>query len=226
MHIEEKALAAQKAFEILKNRFNVPFTLGIGSGSTSEIFLSLLLKHHHELPPFQCVASSKKIYDMSHKTLSYIEDESFEELDIYIDGADEVALDDDYHLIKGGGGCLTREKILYNASKLRLILVDASKLSRGPLGSTFKKIPVEILHFGSRATIRKIPHKGTIRKNFTTDQGALIFDIEAPLNMSSSTSDACDRIRKLAGVIEVGVFPPPHFLIIGKKTHVEVIHVS
>ncbi|MFZ4772608.1 MAG: ribose 5-phosphate isomerase A [Chlamydiia bacterium] len=227
MHQDMKMQAAKKAFQLLKERMHAPFKLGIGSGSTSEIFLEILIQHQKELPPFKCVASSKKIYEMSSTKLPYMPDIAFEELDVYIDGADEVSLDHGYRLIKGGGACLTREKILYTSSKLRMVMVDRSKLSHGPIGSFFKRIPIEILPFASRATIHKIGLKGTFRAptHLFTDQGGIIYDAEAPLLGSHSTSDACDTIRKIPGVIEVGVFPPPHLLIIGDPSDAEVIHV-
>lgn len=220
-----KEYAAEKAFEILLEKAKGPFKLGLGSGTTSEIFLQILLKRAHELPPFTCVASSKKIFSMSSHALQFMEDDSFETLDFYVDGADEVSLDHQFHLIKGGGGCLTREKILYSCAKYRIIMVDVTKLHRGPIGSGFKRIPVEVLPFGLASILKKIQYKGNLRKNFITDQGSFIFDLDAPLSGTTSTPEACLKIRQVTGVIEVGVFPPPQLLIVGKENSAEVLHV-
>ena len=220
-----KEHAAKKAFEILLEKAKGPFKLGLGSGSTSEIFLEILMNRHHELPPFTCIASSKKIQSLSIHTLPFMEEDSFDTLDFYVDGADEVSLDHNFHLIKGGGGCLTREKILYSAAKYRIIMVDVTKMHRGPIGSGFKRIPIEILPFGLKSIQKKIQYKGELRKNFITDQGAFIFDIDAPIGGSTSTPEACSKIRQVAGVIEVGVFPPPHLLVVGKEDTAEVLHV-
>jgi len=225
MRDEMKAHAAKKAFEILLEKARHPFKLGIGSGSTSEAFLKILMARHRELPPFECIASSKKIFDMSHKILPYMKEDSFESLDFYIDGADEVSLDNNFHLIKGGGGCLTREKILFTSAKYRIIMVDLTKLQRGPIGAGFKKIPVEVLPFGLRSTLRLIHHKGNIRKDFVTDQGAIIFDMQAPLGGHKPTPEICQELCNIPGVIEVGVFPPPQLFIVGKEDSAEVIHV-
>lgn len=225
MHDDMKAHAAKKAFDILVEKAKQPFKLGLGSGSTSEIFLKILLDRHQELPAFQCIASSKKIHDMSAHVLPYMKEDSFEGLDFYIDGADEVSLDYEFTLIKGGGGCLTREKILFNSARYRIIMVDSHKLQRGPIGSGFRKIPIEILPFGLRSTLKKIHFKGEIRKNFLTDQGALIFDMHAPLAGQKTTPEICQDLGAIPGVIEVGVFPPPQLIIVGKENSAEVIHV-
>jgi ribose 5-phosphate isomerase A len=225
MHNEMKQRAAEKAFEILLEKAKGPFKLGLGSGSTSEIFLKILIKRQKELPPFECVASSIKIYEMSAEALPYMKEDAFETLDFYIDGADEVSLDHNFHMIKGGGGCLTREKILFTSAKYRIIMVDLTKLHRGPIGSGFKKIPIEVLPFGLRSTLRQVHYKGTIRRNFTTDQGAVLFDMDAPLAGQKSTPEVCSDLSKIPGVIEVGVFPPPQLFVVGKQDSAEVIHV-
>ncbi len=225
MHEEMKAHAAKKAFDTLLEKAKHPFKLGLGSGSTSEIFLKILMNRHQELPPFTCVASSKKIYDMSAHVLNYIKEDSFDGLDFYIDGADEVSLDNQFTMIKGGGGYLTREKILFSCAKYRIIMVDLHKLQRGPIGSGFKKIPVEVLPFGLQSTLRHIHYKGNIRKDFLTDQGAIIYDIQAPLGGQKTPPEICQELRQIPGVIEVGVFPPPQLFIVGKEDSAEVIHV-
>jgi ribose 5-phosphate isomerase A len=215
-----KTNAALKAFELLQKKFTHPFTIGLGSGSTSEIFVKILMDNAHALPPFRCVASSKKIAAMASHTLHFMEDEMFEYLDVYVDGADEVALDHNYTLIKGGGGCLTREKILFSSSKLQIIMVDETKLSHGMIGNAFKKIPVEILPFGSTATIRKIGLPGKVRENFVTDQGAIIYDLQADVS-----AKILQTIRTIPGVVEVGLFNHPRILIVAHALDVEVIHV-
>jgi ribose 5-phosphate isomerase A len=129
------------------------------------------------------------------------------EIDLTIDGADEVdpALD----LIKGGGGALLREKIVAQASRREVIVVDAGKLSPG-LG-THWPLPVEVLEFGWRSQARFLTSLGaavTLRKSegglYRTDQGNLILDCR--FGAIADPAGLAGTLEARAGLIEHGLF--------------------
>src|ERR1700755_2583819 len=126
--------------------------LGLGSGSTAEIFLELLA------PPVRggvkplCVPSSERTAALARKlgiTLASLDD--LAPLDLTIDGADEA--DRNLDLIKGGGGMLLREKIVASASKKMIVIADESKLV--PRLGKFP-LPVEVVEFGHKSTVARL----------------------------------------------------------------------
>ena len=129
-------------------------------------------------------------------------------IDLTIDGADEV--DPDLNLIKGGGGALLREKIVAQASRREIIVVDESKLS--PALGTHWPVPVEVVPFGWRAHSAYLESLGaqpTLRLNtdgtpFETDQGNLILDCRfGPI---PDPAQLAARLNERAGIVEHGLF--------------------
>jgi ribose 5-phosphate isomerase A len=129
-------------------------------------------------------------------------------VDLTIDGADEV--DPDLNLIKGGGGALLREKIVAQASRREIIVVDESKLSPA-LGARWA-VPVEVVPFGWRSQAAYLESLGAqpiLRLNsdgtpFTTDQGNLILDCDfGPI---SQPAQLAARLSERAGIVEHGLF--------------------
>jgi ribose 5-phosphate isomerase A len=129
-------------------------------------------------------------------------------VDLTIDGADEV--DPDLNLIKGGGGALLREKIVAQASRREIIVVDESKLS--PALGTHWPVPVEVIPFGwcvQSAYLESLGARPTLRLRedgtpFKTDQGNLILDchfgpISDPVHLAA-------RLNERAGIVEHGLF--------------------
>ncbi|MFH0845708.1 MAG: ribose-5-phosphate isomerase RpiA [Pseudomonadota bacterium] len=174
-----KAEGARKAVEYIKSGMIV----GLGSGSTVRFALEFIGQSLKDgkLRDVVGIPSSFETETLSKDLgipLSTLDE--FPEIDITIDGADEV--DPQLNLIKGGGGALLREKILAQASRINIIIVDESKLSTR-LGTRWA-VPVEVLPFGRKPEARYIHSLGatvTLRKNsddtpFTTDQGNLILD--------------------------------------------------
>ncbi len=131
-----------------------------------------------------------------------------ERLDLTIDGADEV--DPDLELIKGGGGALTREKIVAAASARLEVVVDETKLVER-LGATFR-LPIEVLEFGWRpaaARVRALGLVPSVRRDaagaaFRTDNGNLVLDAELPPQDDLSGLEAA--LHAIPGVVEVGLF--------------------
>jgi len=129
-------------------------------------------------------------------------------IDMTIDGADEV--DPDLNLIKGGGGALLREKIVAQASRREIIVVDESKLS--PALGTRWPVPVEVVPFGLRshqAYLESLGCRAVLRKQsdgapFHTDQGNLIVDCHFGPLSDPAALDA--RLRERAGIVEHGLF--------------------
>ena len=130
------------------------------------------------------------------------------EIDVTIDGADEVSPELD--LIKGGGGALLREKIVAQASQRRVIVVDDSKLS--PTLGMRKPVPVEVVRFGWRRQAEYLHSLGaevTLRvltsgAPFVTDQGNLILD--CAFGPIADTAGLAASIRARAGIVEHGLF--------------------
>ncbi len=124
------------------------------------------------------------------------------DLDVYVDGADEV--DPLGHMIKGGGGALTREKIVAAASRKFLCIVDDSKLVK-VLGEF--PLPVEVIPMGRSYVARQMVKLGGLpeyREGFVTDNGNVILDVRHldiinPVEMET-------RINQIAGVVTVGIF--------------------
>jgi ribose 5-phosphate isomerase A len=128
-------------------------------------------------------------------------------IDLTIDGADEV--DPELNLIKGGGGALLHEKIVAQASRREIIVVDDSKLS--PMLGTQHVLPVEVVTFGWRSQslyLEALGARVTLRQGsgqpFKTDQGNLILD--CAFSPIPKPAELAERIRTRAGVVEHGLF--------------------
>lgn len=198
-----KRQAAEAALAWLPERGVV----GLGSGSTATFFIEALGR---------LVAAGRELYGVATSLesrrlaqtlgISVLDDAGPWTVDVCVDGADEVsrALD----LIKGGGGCHTREKIVNRASAFNVIVVDESKLS-GQLGERWA-VPIEVLPFGVGNAQRELEKWGnvTVRERlgrpFVTDSGNYILDLHAgPLPDPA----ALDRqLHAVPGVVDTGLF--------------------
>ncbi len=190
-HAALKKEAAEYALRYVKSGM----TVGLGTGSTA-IFairhIGALLKSG-ELKGLIGFATSKASWDAAVGLgIPMLTDDLPKNIDVTIDGADEV--DPQLNLIKGGGGALLREKLVAQASKCEIIVVDESKLSQR-LG-TLHVLPVEVLPFGWRSQARFLESLGaryTVRqtadgREYHTDQGNLILDCDfGPIARHSQT---------------------------------------
>jgi len=176
-----KLAAAEEALGFVRSHM----LLGLGSGSTASLAVRLLAEslRSGDLTDIQCVPCSLEIENLAASLgipLTTLEDHPI--LDLTIDGADEV--DPHLNLIKGGGGALLREKIVAEASRREIIIVDESKLS--PLLGTNRAVPVEITPFGwgtQKNYLTGLGARISLRINpdgspFKTDQRNLILDCD------------------------------------------------
>ena len=143
-----KRAAAAKALEYVVDGMK----LGLGSGSTAELFVELLAPRVRGGQKLLCVPTSERTATLARKlglTLSSLDDQA--PLDLTVDGADEA--DRNLDLIKGGGGMLLREKIVAASSKKMIVIADESKLV--PRLGKFP-LPVEVVEFGHKAIAARL----------------------------------------------------------------------
>jgi ribose 5-phosphate isomerase A len=194
---EKKRRAAQSAISYVKDGM----VLGIGTGSTVGEFIGVLKNSKIQLEG--AVSSSRQTSDqLKTARIPEVELNSVSELELYIDGADES--DPRGMLIKGGGGALTREKVLAAASRRFVCIIDDSKLV-ATLGAF--PLPVEVIPMARSYVARELVKLGgqpVWREGALTDNGNVILDVHRlVINDPIGTEDAVSRI---AGVVTVGLF--------------------
>jgi len=202
-----KEEASRRAVEFVRSGMKV----GLGTGSTAVFAtrrIAELLKAGG-LSGILAFATSKATADEAVRLgIPMLPDDLPEDLDVTIDGADEV--DPEMNLIKGGGGALLREKIAAQASMREIIVVDETKPS--PRLGTHWPVPVEVIPFGWRSQARFLESLGarhTIRVNhdgtrFLTDSGNMILDCHfGPIADARQLATA---LNSRAGIVEHGLF--------------------
>ncbi len=211
MPAEQQRKFKQEAAETAAALVESGMRVGLGTGSTA-IFatrrLALLLRQGC-LKDIIGFATSKAVWHEARQLgISLMDEEMPLNLDLTIDGADEV--DPGLDLIKGGGGALLREKIVAQSSARVVIAVDETKLS--PRLGTHFPVPVEVLAFGLRSHERFLESLGAavhLRRNpdgsaFTTDSGNLILD--CAFGPIADAPGLDDSLSARAGVVEHGLF--------------------
>ncbi|PVV05478.1 MAG: ribose 5-phosphate isomerase A [gamma proteobacterium symbiont of Ctena orbiculata] len=191
-----KKQAAEAAIEYVKGGI-----IGVGTGSTVNHFIDFLagIKGKIEGTVSSSEASTERL--KAH-AIPVLDLNAAGELDIYIDGADES--DHYLNLIKGGGGALTREKIIAGASRKFVCIADASKLV-DVLG-TFP-LPVEVIPMARSHVARQLVKLGGTpiwREDFITDNGNLILDVHNLEIMKPREME--NAINAIAGVVTTGIF--------------------
>jgi len=194
---EKKRQVAKAALEYIPEGAQ----LGVGTGSTVNYFIDAL-------PDFR--SKIRSIVSSSEASTERLEKHGFEvsdlaeigDLDLYVDGADEA--NKHFHLIKGGGGALTREKVIAAAARKFVCIIDDSKMV-GALG-TFP-LPVEVIPMARSFVARQfIKQRGqpVYREGFLTDNGNEILDVYN-LNITNPPEMEA-RFSRIPGVVTVGIF--------------------
>lgn len=208
---EQTALYKQQAAERAVDFIESGMIIGLGTGSTAIYATRRIAQLINEgrLQKIIAYATSQAVaVEAARLGLTLMAEEMPSEIDLTIDGADEV--DPHFDLIKGGGGALLREKIVAQASRQEIIVVDESKLS--PRLGTFRSLPVEAIRYGWRAQVRFLESLGavvTLRtasdgSTFTTDSGNLILDCNfGPIEDADLLAE---KLSQRAGIVEHGLF--------------------
>jgi ribose 5-phosphate isomerase A len=211
-----KRQAASAALAYIKDGM----ALGVGTGSTVDILIELLQPLAAKLGPVVS-SSERSTRRLAEFGIATVELASTGDLDLYIDGADEATKH--RHLIKGGGGALTREKIVAAASRRFVCIIDETKLV--PTLGKFP-LPVEVIPMAQSYVSRQMIKAGgqpIWREGFVTDNGNHIIDVHNlkianPLELET-------RFNQIAGVVTVGIFAnrPADVLLIGGASGVKVM---
>ena len=215
-----KRQSAAKALDIILPKLYEDSIIGIGTGSTVDLFIEMLAEKN---PVFKAVVSSSerssKLLVQKGIEVSLLNDVGGP--DIYVDGADEY--DDKKQLIKGGGGALTREKVIaYSAREFICIVDESKKVNR--LGSF--PLAIEVLEYARSFVAREIVKLGgkpTYRTGFVTDQGNQILDV---LNLDYAVPYELEiRLNRIPGVVENGIFAQKTAtkIVVATQNGVEVI---
>ena len=206
---KKKQIAAEAALDYIQ----VNDVVGVGTGSTANYFIEALAAIKGKIDG--AVASSETTAQrLKHNGIQVLDLNSVATLAIYIDGADEATLHK--HLIKGGGGALTREKIVAAVSEKFICIADDSKLV-DVLGAF--PLPIEVIPMARSYVARQLVKQGGVpelREEFITDNGNLILDVH---NLEILNPVEMERdLNNIAGVVTVGIFAlrPADVLILGK----------
>ena len=194
---EQKQAVARAALEYVED----DAWIGVGSGSTANFFIDALAERRHRIKGADA-SSVKSAERLKSHGILVEELNNVRDIPVYIDGADEI--DAQGAMIKGGGGALTREKIVAAVARRFVCIVDATKsvqhLGRYPL-------PVEVIPMARSYVARELVRLGgepAWRMGFTTDNGNVILDVSGltirdPVGLET-------QLNQLAGVVTVGLF--------------------
>lgn len=182
--------------------------VGLGTGSTAVFFIEKLIQRCKEGLDIKAIATSERSKKQAQTGgILLIDINTITELDITVDGADEI--DHQKRMIKGGGGALLREKIVASMSREMIVIVDENKVVE-KLGAF--PLPVEVVPFAHEATLHKIQnlgYRGSFRRLpdgglYYTDNGNYIVDIK--LNGNSNPEKDNAVLKNIPGVVETGFF--------------------
>jgi len=213
---EKKKAVAEAAIQYVESGW----VIGVGTGSTANHFIDALARIKGKLDG--AVASSNATAERLKKTgIPVLDLNATGNLPLYVDGADEATKF--LHLIKGGGGALTREKIVAAASAKFVCIADDSKLV-DVLGKF--PLPIEVIPMARSLVARKLVQLGgqpVLREGYKTDNGNIILDVH---NLSiMNPVDLEEKLDHLAGVVANGLFAirPADVLLLGSDRGVRTL---
>lgn len=192
---ELKQQVAKAAVEYVKEGI-----IGVGTGSTANFFIEELAKVKHKIDG--AVASSEATAQrLRGHGIEVFDLNTIDSMDIYVDGADEIT--EHMHMIKGGGGALTREKIVAAVAKKFICICDESKYV--PVLGKFP-LPVEVLPMARSQVARELVKLGgqPQLRDFTTDNGNIILDVHGLTISDPIAMEA--KINQIVGVVTNGLF--------------------
>ncbi len=214
--MNNKQKAAQAAMDYIKN----VSIIGVGTGSTVNYFIEYLADVKSQLDG--AVSSSEASTERLKKIgIPVLDLNNVGDLDVYVDGADESNAH--LHLIKGGGGALTREKIIAGASKTFVCIADSSKkvdvLGKFPL-------PIEVIPMARSFVARELVKHGgkpIWREGFITDNGNQILDVHNLEILDPVVMEMA--LNKIPGIVTVGLFAvrPADILLLGSDQGIDII---
>jgi len=201
---ELKQQAADAALALIEPLLGPDVIIGVGIGSTADLFIDDLARYRGRLRG--TVASSERsAARLAGHGITVLDLNDVTSMPVYVDGADEI--DARLHMIKGGGGAQTREKIVASVADRYICIVDESKLVER-LGSF--PLPVEVIPMARQAVARALVALGgqpRLREGFTTDNGNIILDV-ADLQIDDAPALEL-TVNNLPGVVTCGLFARP-----------------
>jgi ribose 5-phosphate isomerase A len=200
----------KKISEDIKSKYigQEPLLIGLGSGKAVSTIVNNLSDSIIKNCEFICTSLQIKI-DAEEKGLRIVDENKIPYLDLVIDGADQI--NKNFLMIKGGGGALLREKILFYSSKKTIIVGDHSKY----VNNFTRSIPIEVIPFGRNAVkpfLIKIGGKPALRTlekgyPYLTENGNIIYD--TMFDSYNNVIDLDEEIKKIPGIVETGLFIKP-----------------
>ncbi len=203
----EKQVAAEAAAALVESAM----TVGLGTGTTVAYLLPALAARSLDI---RCAATSPRTEEAARALGLRVEPfAEIDRFDMAIDGADQIAPDG--WLVKGGGGAHTREKIVADAADRFIVIADSTK----PVAALHAPVPLELLSFGLRATLRHLG-AATLRDVPHSPDGGLIADYTGPVDDPRALAA---HLAATPGVVEHGLFPPEMVttVLVGRGESVE-----
>jgi ribose 5-phosphate isomerase A len=209
---DPKVNAARAALEFVKEGM----CIGLGSGTTVREFIRLLGEKARRGLKVTCVTTSFDSRMLAIENGIFVtETDAIDEIDLAVDGADKVTRT---ALLKGGGGALTREKIIdYNAKKF-IVIVDESKVQKGALEG---EVNLEVLPFAAPLVMRQLgKYRPRIRMAkaklgpVISDNGSFIIDCDMKVEDPKKTEE---WLKSMPGIIENGIFTKFDLIIVGNE---------
>ena len=215
-----KKAVAKAAFEYVKKNLRSDSVIGVGTGSTANLFIEELAALRHDISA--TVASSEEsARRLKALGIPVVELNSVPEVSIYVDGADEA--NEYLQLIKGGGAALTREKIVAAVSKVFVCIADDSKYVKilGKFPLPVEVIPMARSHVGRQ--IVKLGGDPVYREGCITDNGNIILDIHHMSIIDPRTLET--ELNQITGIVTNGLFAkrPADILLFATKDGVKTL---